>query len=115
MKAVWIYLGAVNVTAFVLFGADKLAAKMHWRRISERTLIMSAIIGGSVGASFGMEMFHHKTKHKKFSVGLPLILVLHICIALFWFLYGDDIYGKLFLHLSGLRFSSLDTGVLAGF
>lgn len=112
MKILFIYLAAINVFTFLLYGIDKLLAKKHWRRISERTLIMWALLGGSVGASFGMEMFRHKTKHNKFRIGLPLILLFHIIIAIVLFLYGDDIYGKLFLHLSELRFSSLNSRIL---
>ncbi len=112
MNIFLIYLAAINLITFVMYGADKLFAKKKAWRISERTLIVSALIGGSIGASFGMEMFHHKTKHNKFKYGIPFILLLHIVIALIWFFYGDEIYGKLFLYLSGMRFSSLDTRIL---
>lgn len=110
-----IYLIAVNIITFAAYGIDKLKAVKHWSRISEKTLIVLALIGGSVGASFGMEMFRHKTKHNKFRIGIPFILLLHILIGLAWFFYGDKIYGKLFLYLSRMRFCSLDSGILGGF
>lgn len=129
MKPLGIYLLFVNVVAFALFGIDKHRAQykppkktgkksgkaappQKPQRIPEKTLLMWALIGGSIGASFGMEMFNHKTLHPKFKIGLPLILLLHIIIAGFIFLYGDEIYGKLLLYLSRMRFSSLNTGIL---
>lgn len=112
MKSFLIYLAGVNALTFIMYGADKLFAIKHLRRIRERTLIIMALIGGSIGASFGMEMFRHKTKHLKFKIGIPLILLLHIIIGLIWFFYGDEIYGKLLLYMSRMRFCSLNSGVL---
>lgn len=112
MNIFGIYLISINVLTFIMYGADKLMAVKHWRRIRERTLIGMALAGGSVGASFGMEMFRHKTKHNKFKIGIPLILFLHIIIGLLWFFYGDEIYGKLFLYMSRMRFCSLNSGIL---
>ena len=76
-------LVTVNVIAFSLFGIDKLKAKHDLWRISEKTLFLFALLGGSVGAFLGMKFFHHKTKHKRFSIGLPLIFVLQLLLCLF--------------------------------
>ena len=57
---IYYYLLAVNILAFVLFGVDKQKARRNKWRIPEKTLILSAVIGGSVGAILGMRFFHHK-------------------------------------------------------
>ena len=79
-----IYLVAVNMFAFILYGIDKQKSKKTEWRISERTLIVSALIGGSLGAILAMKVFRHKTKHKRFTLGVPFIMVLQI--AVFYFL-----------------------------
>ena len=77
-KVLLCYAIGCNVLSFLLFGIDKYrAVKKKWR-ISERTLLIIALIGGSLGALFGMFSFHHKTQKYKFSIGIPLILILHI-------------------------------------
>ena len=77
------YLVIINVIAFVVYGIDKRKAKKHLWRIPEATLIGLAFIGGSVGAFLGMRIFHHKTKHIKFYVGVPAIFMIEIAIAIF--------------------------------
>lgn len=77
-----IYLVLVNLLAIVLFGYDKYCARKHKWRIPERTLITSAIIGGSAGAYLGMVAFRHKTNHKLFQISIPLLLVAQIIIFL---------------------------------
>ena len=76
------YLVIINVIAFVVYGIDKRKAKKHLWRIPEATLIGLAFIGGSVGAFLGMRIFHHKTKHIKFYVGVPAIFIIEIIIAI---------------------------------
>ena len=76
------YLVLVNAWAFVLMLADKLKAKKGAWRIPEATLIGSALLGGSIGAIAGMYLFRHKTRHIKFSLGLPLILAAQLILAL---------------------------------
>lgn len=76
------YLIAVNLLAFVSFGIDKQKAKTHQWRISEKTLLGIAVCGGSLGAICGMRMFRHKTKHTKFAVGLPAILLVQAIAAI---------------------------------
>lgn len=70
------YLVLVNALAFLLMLSDKLKAKKGAWRIPEATLIAVAALGGSIGAIFGMYLFRHKTRHLKFRLGLPLIIVL---------------------------------------
>jgi len=81
-QIILIYLIAINVVAFFLYGIDKWKAKRSKWRISEATLLGLAVIGGSVGAWLGMKVWHHKTMHKKFKYGIPLILVAQIVIIL---------------------------------
>ena len=77
------YLVLVNAWAFALMLADKLKAKKGAWRIPEATLIGSALLGGSIGAIAGMYLFRHKTRHIKFSLGLPLILAVQLILVLF--------------------------------
>jgi len=74
MKYVGFYLLAVNLAAFCLMGADKRRARRGEWRIRERTLFLCALLGGSVGSILGMWLFHHKTRHWYFLLGLPAIL-----------------------------------------
>ena len=70
----------INVLTFVIYGIDKWKAKQGTWRISEATLLLLAVIGGSIGALLGMKVWHHKTMHKKFKYGLPLILLVQIAL-----------------------------------
>lgn len=72
------YLILINAVGFALMHIDKRKARRGAWRIPEKTLIGIALLGGSVGAIAGMYLFRHKTKHLKFSVGLPLILTAQI-------------------------------------
>lgn len=81
---VLLYLVIVNAAAFLLMLVDKLKAKRGAWRIPERVLIGSAILGGSIGALSGMYTFRHKTKHLKFTVGIPAILVVQIVLAIYF-------------------------------
>ena len=76
-----IYLSIINALSFLLMLIDKQKAKKARRRIPEKTLLISALAGGSLGAILGMQLFRHKTKHPKFSLGLPLILAVQILTA----------------------------------
>lgn len=84
------YLIVCNLAAWLLFGIDKRRAKKGRWRVSERTLILLALAGGSAGALVGMYFFHHKTRKKKFSIGIPLILAAQLlaagaCLRIFFF------------------------------
>lgn len=76
----WLIL--VNLVAFILFGYDKACAKKKARRIPERTLLLWAWLGGSIGAFLGMRIFHHKTRKPKFYV-IPVLAVLEVLICVF--------------------------------
>lgn len=77
-----IYLAAVNVITFLMYGIDKWKSKRSKWRTPEATLIGLAIIGGSIGALLGIKVWHHKTMHKKFKYGIPLILAAQVAIVL---------------------------------
>ena len=80
-KVLLVWVLAWTVIAFALMGIDKAKAKRHKQRIPEKMLFLSAILGGSVGSLLGMYLFHHKTKHLKFTLGIPLILILQLLLA----------------------------------
>ena len=75
-----IYLLVINIIAFTMYGIDKWKAQRNQWRISEKMLLFLAVIGGSAGSLAGMYIFHHKTLHKKFTIGVPLILVIQVMI-----------------------------------
>ena len=74
-QAIVYILIVINVLTFVVYGIDKWKAKQGCWRISEATLLTLAVLGGSIGTLLGMQVWHHKTMHKKFKYGLPLILL----------------------------------------
>lgn len=76
---IYLFIG-INVLTFFVYGIDKWRAKQGRWRISEATLLMLAVIGGSIGALLGMRIWHHKTMHKKFKYGLPAILLAQIAL-----------------------------------
>jgi len=76
------YLLGINILAFLVFGLDKWKARKNRWRVPEATLLMLAVVGGSAGALLGMLVFRHKTRHNKFRIGLPLILLAHLVIAI---------------------------------
>lgn len=76
----------LNVVTFWVYGIDKLKAKKGWWRVPERTLLLLAFLGGSIGARLAMQMFRHKTQHAAFRYGVPFALLLHI-VLVGWVLY----------------------------
>lgn len=76
------YLILINAASFLLMLSDKQKARKKKWRIPEKVLIGSAVIGGSIGAIAGMYTFRHKTKHPKFTIGIPVILALQIVLAI---------------------------------
>ena len=86
MYGLWLYLLLINLVALVVYGVDKRRAKKGKWRISEKTLFLVALIGGSVGAIAGMYLFRHKTKHWYFRIGLPVILAAQLAL-LAWMTY----------------------------
>ena len=81
------YLLIVNIIAFFLMGIDKKKAQTGAWRIPEKTLFLSALLGGGVGAIAGMQLFRHKTRHRSFVIGMPLILLAWVILlaALIYF------------------------------
>ena len=79
-NALLYYLIVINIVTFLVYGIDKWKAKQGSRRISEVSLLILAVIGGCIGALLGMKIWHHKTMHKKFKYGLPMILLAQIAL-----------------------------------
>lgn len=79
----YLYVAAVNVVTFFIYGLDKSKAKAGRWRIPEANLIFLAVLGGSVGALAGMRFFHHKTRKPKFYIGIPAILLIQIILIYF--------------------------------
>lgn len=84
----WIYLIFINFVAFFMYWLDKEKAKRKKWRIKESQLIGVAVIGGSLGALLGMILCHHKTKHKKFTVTIPVLLAIWSIIAYNYLMAG---------------------------
>ena len=80
MSCLAYYLLAINAVAFIKYGIDKYKAKKAKWRIPEATLLLLAVLGGSIGAWMGMKVWHHKTMHKKFKYGIPAILLIQIAL-----------------------------------
>lgn len=78
-----LYLILINAVAFLLMLVDKQKARKNLWRIPERTLFLSALLGGSIGALLGMYTFRHKTRHLSFTLGMPAILVGQVVLAVY--------------------------------
>lgn len=89
MKILFVYLIIINLLSLFLMTEDKRRARRHLWRIPERTLFAAALVGGSVGALLGMYLFHHKTRHWYFVVGMPLILAAQLAAG-WWLLAGRN-------------------------
>ena len=76
-----VYLIAVNTVTFFVYGIDKYKARHAKWRIPEATLLLLAVVGGSIGAWCGMKAWHHKTMHRKFKYGVPAIIILQVALA----------------------------------
>lgn len=81
LKIIETWLVFINIFTFAAYALDKYKAIHHAWRIPERTLILLAAIGGSVGALSAMYTVRHKTKHNKFRIGVPAILIVQIVLA----------------------------------
>ena len=77
------YIVVINLLAVVLTLHDKRAAKRNTRRVSEKTLLIVAALGGSVAMFLVMRAARHKTQHKKFMIGIPVIFVLQVALIIF--------------------------------
>ena len=80
LHTVILYLVAINVVTFFMYGIDKWKAKTSKWRIREAALLGLAVLGGSLGALLGMKVWHHKTMHKKFKYGVPAIIIVQILL-----------------------------------
>lgn len=87
-KLLGIYLLIINIIAFIMYGADKRKAIKHKWRIPEATLLVYALVGGSIGAIFGMKVFHHKTKVWYFKYLVPLMMILQVSLLACLFYKG---------------------------
>ena len=81
-RIILIYLAVINVVTFFMYGVDKWKAKKSKWRIREAALLGLAVLGGSIGAWLGMKVWRHKTMHKKFKYGIPLIIVAQIVLII---------------------------------
>lgn len=79
-----IYLAIWNSWTFILFGIDKYKACHHRFRISENTLLIHAFLGGAVGGFLGMLVFRHKTRHLKFCLIMPLLVLIQVFFLCFF-------------------------------
>ena len=78
MRLILLYTLTINAVALACMLLDKLWAKKNMRRIPERRLMLMAALGGSPGILFGMYLARHKTRHLKFTLGVPVILTVQI-------------------------------------
>lgn len=83
MKVLFLYLLTMNALGLLVMLADKRRAQKNRWRIPEATLMTIAALGGSLGSLLGMQLFRHKTRHRKFTLGIPAILLAQIALALF--------------------------------
>ena len=81
-KLILLYFGIVNLVGFLLMLVDKRRSINHEWRIRERTLFIISIIGGSIGSYLGMQLFRHKTRHLKFTLGIPIIIIIQGYLAI---------------------------------
>ena len=80
---IYTFIAILNVITFLIYAIDKWKAKKNRWRIPESILLLLAVLGGSIGALMGMKIWHHKTMHKKFKYGIPLIMILQIGMLLY--------------------------------
>ena len=73
----------LNLLTFIIYGIDKFKAKKAKWRIPESTLLLLAVIGGSIGAWLGLQVWRHKTQHKKFYIGIPMILTMQVIATIY--------------------------------
>ncbi len=82
MKILFTYIAAVSLAAVIMTVRDKSAAKRHKRRVPEKTLFITAALGGSAAMLAAMVAIRHKTKHKRFMIGLPIIILLQTALGI---------------------------------
>ena len=82
------YVLIINLIGFIIMLIDKKRAVHKEWRIPEKTLLGISILGGAIGMLLGMSIFRHKTKHKKFTIGVPFILLMQICLVIIYYIYS---------------------------
>ena len=87
LTALGYWLPLINIVACTAMFMDKYKAEHQKWRIPEKTLFIFALLGGSLGGIIGMYAFRHKTRHKKFSAGFPLILIVQLVLGILIYLY----------------------------
>lgn len=91
MSYLFLYLAAINIIAFAAMGIDKAKARAGKWRIAEGTLFALAALGGALGGTLGMRIFHHKTKHKEFRFGFPALLCLQCAAVVYLILIWKQV------------------------
>ncbi len=91
MIYIFIYIAVINIIGIVLVASDKKRARRRQWRVSEKMLFLVAILGGSIGVYLTMKAVRHKTKHKRFMIGLPIIIILQLIAASCYYLIGVGI------------------------
>lgn len=86
MKFFLSYILVINIIGYAMMGMDKKRAIRGAWRISEASLFLTALLGGSLGCTLGMQHFRHKTRHWYFKYGMPTIFVIQLCLAVYLFL-----------------------------
>ena len=81
-KILIVYLVTINIATYFVYGIDKWKAKRSKWRVTEAALLLLAVLGGSIGAWLGMKVWRHKTMHKKFKYGIPLIIIVQVAVVL---------------------------------
>lgn len=82
-----IYIVIINIITYIIYAYDKHQAKKHKWRVRESTLLILALLMGSIGALTAMYTLRHKTKHRKFTLGIPLLLIINILILILMKVY----------------------------
>jgi uncharacterized membrane protein YsdA (DUF1294 family) len=85
--AAWLYLLTISLITFCFYGIDKYRSMHHHRRIPESTLHVLALIGGTLGALIGQQVFRHKTKKLTFRLVFILIAISQACFIFWWVLH----------------------------
>ncbi|MFD2627935.1 DUF1294 domain-containing protein [Oceanobacillus kapialis] len=83
LNGILFYLLGVNVITFIIMGMDKQKARKEKYRIPERTFWLLAIVGGALGAIIGMQRYRHKTKHRAFMWGMPILFLVNVASVLY--------------------------------
>ncbi len=86
MEYLMVYLAVVNLVSVVFCVVDKISAKIGGQRISEKTLISLSVLGGALFMYITMRIIKHKTRHNKFMLGLPLIILFQMAILVLFYM-----------------------------